>query len=217
MTALLKPLTESVLRRLTNDALSTFLGSAEAFYSVARPGLQEILAAAGENSLGELVVDWILPADSSDQRALPLAVAGWTSPPKGSWLAEGWRRLGWVAATGGADRRRVSSGEVVPGSMVAAVMVDGDVTLSAGGTVTEVRGDRLWAFGHPSLGAGTSNMPLARAHVVAVLPNLMSSFKFFTAAEQIGAIVADRRDGVLGHLVAEAPMGPVAVTGNGHT
>ncbi|MCG6948093.1 MAG: hypothetical protein LJE93_04145 [Acidobacteria bacterium] len=182
-----------------------------------RPELEEILAAAGEETLGELVVDWILPADSGEQRPLPLAVSGWNPPPSGSWLAEGWRRLGWVAATGGGEGRSEGSGEVEPGSMVAAVMVDGDVTLSAGGTVTEVRGDRLWAFGHPSLGTGTSNMPLARAQVVAVLPNLMSSFKFFTVAEPIGAIVADRRDGIVGHLGAEAPMVPVTVTVNGHT
>jgi hypothetical protein len=182
-----------------------------------RPDLEEILAAAGEKNLGEIVVDWILPADSSGQRPLPLAISGWTPPPNGSWLAEGWRRLGWLAATGGGEQRGESSGEVEPGSMVAAVMVDGDITLSAGGTVTEVRGDRLWAFGHPSLGTGTSNLPLARARVVAVLPNLMSSFKFFTVAEPIGAIVADRRDGIVGHLGAEAPMVPITVTVNGHT
>jgi hypothetical protein len=96
--------------------------------------------------------------------------------------------------------------------MVAAVMVDGDVTLAAGGTVTEIRDDRLWAFGHPFLGAGSLTMPLARAGVVAVLPNLMNSFKFFTVGEPIGAIVADRRDGILGHLGAEAPMVPIFVT-----
>jgi len=182
-----------------------------------RPQLSEILAAAREGGLGQLVVDWLLPESSDRTQALPLAVAGWRAPSNGSWLAESGRRMGWVAAAGGGQSDSQATGEVSPGSMVAAVMVDGDVILAAGGTVTEVRGDRLWAFGHPSLGAGSTAMPLARAGVVAVLPNLMNSFKFFTIGEPIGAIVADRRDGILGRLGAEAPMVPVSVTVNGDT
>jgi hypothetical protein len=181
-----------------------------------RPQLSEILAAAREGSLGELVVDWLLPESSDGTQALPLAVAGWRTPSDRSWLAESGRRMGWVAAAGGGQSDFQAIGDVSPGSMVAAVMVDGDVTLAAGGTVTEVRDDRLWAFGHPSLGAGSTAMPLARAGVVAVLPNLMNSFKFFTVGEPIGAIVADRRDGILGHLGAEAPMVPISVTVNDH-
>jgi GNAT superfamily N-acetyltransferase len=39
-----KPLSETVLRRLTNDAVTTFLGEAEHFESAARPGLQLVLS-----------------------------------------------------------------------------------------------------------------------------------------------------------------------------
>ena len=182
-----------------------------------RPQFAEIVEAAGDGRLGELVVDWLLPVGSDGAQPLPLAVAGWRTPSDGSWLAESWQRMGWVAATGGSVGDSAVVGEISPGSMVAAVMVDGDVTLAAGGTVTEVRDDRLWAFGHPSLGAGSTSMPLSRARVVAVLPSLMSSFKFFTVGEPIGAIVADRRDGVLGRLGIEAPMVPISVTVNDHT
>jgi hypothetical protein len=185
--------------------------------AVMRPTLKKILVAAGDGSLGDLVVDWLLPESSSGARPLPLAVAGWQAPTDGGWLAESWRRMGWVAASGGGQMDSRVESEVAPGSMVAAVMVEGDVTMAAGGTVTEVRDDRLWAFGHPSLGAGATAFPLSRARVVAVLPNLMSSFKFFTVGEPIGAIVADRRDGVLGRLGAEAPMVPITIAVNGHT
>ena len=44
MTTKLKPLTESVLRRLTNDALMTFLGEAKDFEAAARPGLLMVLS-----------------------------------------------------------------------------------------------------------------------------------------------------------------------------
>jgi hypothetical protein len=179
-----------------------------------RPTIEEIMVAAGDGTLGELVVDWLLPVSSGELRPLPLVVAGRQAPSSEGWLAESWRRMGWVAASGGGRTDSENVGDVGPGSMVAAVMVDGDATLAAGGTVTEVRGDHLWAFGHPSLGAGATTFPLSRAGVVAVLPNLMNSFKFFTVGEAIGAIVADRRDGVVGRLGAEAPMVPISVTVN---
>jgi hypothetical protein len=182
-----------------------------------RPQLSTILNAARDGSLGELVVDWLLPERADNGQTLPLAVAGWHTSSDGSWLAESGRRMGWIAAVGGAQPGALVNSEITPGSMVAAVMVDGDVTLAAGGTVTEVRDDRLWAFGHPSLGAGSTAMPMSRASVVAVLPSLMNSFKFFTVGEQIGAIVADRRDGILGLLGAKAPMLPISVTVNDRT
>jgi hypothetical protein len=40
MNARSKPLSEAVLRRLTNDALTTFLGAGERYEAAARPGLQ---------------------------------------------------------------------------------------------------------------------------------------------------------------------------------
>jgi hypothetical protein len=181
---------------------------------LARPTIEEIMVAVGDGTLGELVVDWLLPLSSGELRPLPLVVAGWQAPSNDGWLTESWRRMGWVAASGGGQPETEDLDDVLPGSMVAAVMVDGDVSLAAGGTVTEVRDDRLWAFGHPSLGAGATTFPLSRAGVVAVLPSLMTSFKFFTVGEAIGAIVADRRDGVVGRLGAEAPMVPISVTVN---
>lgn len=44
MNAASKPLTEAALRRLTSDAVTTFLGEAERFEAAARPGLQLALS-----------------------------------------------------------------------------------------------------------------------------------------------------------------------------
>jgi hypothetical protein len=94
------------------------------------------------------------------------------------------------------------------------VLVDGDVSIAAAGTVTEVRGDRLWAFGHPSLGAGAAAMPLAAARVLAVMPSLMSSFKFFQVGEPIGAVIADRSPGLVAALGATPSMVPIEIRVN---
>ncbi|MGB5163691.1 MAG: GNAT family N-acetyltransferase [Woeseiaceae bacterium] len=44
MSAESKPLSEAVLRRLTNDAVTMFLSEAERYEAVARPGLQSVLS-----------------------------------------------------------------------------------------------------------------------------------------------------------------------------
>ena len=57
-----KPLSEAVLRRLTNDAVSTFLGEAERYEAAARPGLQLVLS-------NEPVADMnmLIAGDGADQ------------------------------------------------------------------------------------------------------------------------------------------------------
>jgi hypothetical protein len=181
--------------------------------------MSDVLASAADGALGALILDWLVPSESDRLQPLPLAVTagGLALPADGSWLAEGWRRMGWMASPGSSATATApeKEDELEAGAMVASILVDGDATLAAGGTVTEVRGDSVWAFGHPFLGAGAIVMPLARAHVVAVLPSLMSSFKFFTAGRPIGAVVADRKDGIVGRLGLDAPMVPIRVTVGG--
>jgi len=178
-----------------------------------RPTVTEMMEAEREHRLGEVLTGWLLPERSSELHSLPVAVSasgGW-NPAGGDWLAESWRRLGWVSVPGGSFEGS-SRGEVEPGAMIAGVMIDGDAVLAAGGTVTEVRGDELWAFGHPFLGGGDFRFPMARANVVTVLPSQASSFKFFTVGETIGSFISDRSRGIWGKINEPAPMVPVTVT-----
>jgi hypothetical protein len=103
-------------------------------------------------------------------------------------------------------------GALEPGDMVAGVLVSGDATFAVAGTVTAVDGDQVWAFGHPFVTGGGLTMPLARAHVVAVMPSQMVSFKFFSVGEVRGAFLADRTHGVWGRLGEAAPTVPVDVS-----
>ncbi len=192
---------------------------AESAAVAARPTLAQLVDASRQSQVGDLLLQWLVPAGTESVTSLPVAVSalGTGSAMRDGWMGEAWKRLGWVASPGGGRAAAKTVGDVRPGDMVAAVLVDGDATVAAGGTVTEVRGDRLWAFGHASLGAGTASFPLARAPVVAVLPNLMSSTKLFTVGEPLGAVVADRRDGIVGRLGASAPMVPITVAVDEHT
>lgn len=109
--------------------------------------------------------------------------------------------------SGAADPQRPLAG----GDAVAAVLVDGDFSLAATGTVTEVRGDRVFAFGHPFLSLGGTSLPMARAEILTVLSSLYSSFKLSNTGPIVGAFDADLRAGIAGTLGAEAPMLPVAI------
>lgn len=177
-----------------------------------RPSLLEMMTAGRENRLGTVLADWLLPETGSELHQLPVAVtsSGAWSPAGGDWLSESWRRLGWVSVPGGSFEDS-GGGSLEPGDMVAGVLVDGDAVLSAGGTVTEVRGDEVWAFGHPFLGGGGFRLPMARARVLTVLPSQVSSFKFFSVGETIGSFFSDRSRGIWGKLGEVAPMVPVTV------
>jgi len=177
---------------LASDASAPAAGAASA-----RPSLPELVAARQERRLGQLLLDWLTPMAVGAPHALPLALsmAGPGALPATGWIAEMWQRMGWVSGPAAAGGGGTAAGPLVPGAMVAGVLVDGDVVLGAGGTVTEVRGDQVWAFGHPFLGGGQVEIPLARAHVVAVLPSQMQSFKFFTVGDRLGSLRADRTHG----------------------
>jgi hypothetical protein len=120
--------------------------------------------------------------------------------------------MGWQPALGGTSQSGGLAGPLRPGSAVAAQLMRGDVTFTATGTVTWTDGDRVLAFGHPFLQAGSVDFPMAAAEVLTVLPSLADSQKITAAGtEVLGAIRQDRQAGVLGVLGAPPPMVPVSV------
>jgi hypothetical protein len=98
-----------------------------------------------------------------------------------------------------------------PGESVATVLVDGDLGISAFGTVTYNDGKRVLAFGHPLFNLGPVNMPLARSEVVMVLASAFQPTKVANATEIVGALRQDRHSGIMGELGATSPMIPVAL------
>ncbi|MGQ9917242.1 MAG: SpoIVB peptidase S55 domain-containing protein [Bryobacteraceae bacterium] len=93
-----------------------------------------------------------------------------------------------------------------PGEMISVQLMTGDMSVGADGTVTHVSGRRIYAFGHRFLGAGETEMPFARAEVLALLPSLNTSFKICTAREWLGAVTSDSATAVAGELNRRARM-----------
>ena len=101
------------------------------------------------------------------------------------------------------------------GSSISVQLVRGDYSLAAAGTVTLRDGDRIYAFGHPFLSLGSSDMPMAECSVVTVVPNTNNSFKLAVPGQMVGAISQDRSSGIFGLLGKTPKMIPVKV--NLHT
>lgn len=102
-----------------------------------------------------------------------------------------------------------------PGSSISVQLVRGDYSLAAAGTVTMRDGDRIYAFGHPFLSLGASDMPMTESSVVTVIPNMNNSFKLAVPGRMVGSISQDRASGIFGLLGRAPKMIPVKV--NLHT
>jgi len=98
-----------------------------------------------------------------------------------------------------------------PGSMISAQLLSGDFSISADGTVTCIDGEHIYAFGHRFMASGPSDIPFARAEVLALLPNVANSFKISAAREWMGSLTDDRSTAVSGVMGRRAAMVPVEI------
>jgi hypothetical protein len=104
---------------------------------------------------------------------------------------------------------------IEPGSMISVQLISGDLSVGADGTVTSIDGNRIYAFGHRFLSVGATELPFARASVLALLPNLSSSFKISSTGEQLGTITADHSTAIAGELGRKPALVPLSITVNG--
>jgi hypothetical protein len=109
----------------------------------------------------------------------------------------------------------VTEKTLLPGTSVSVQLVRGDYSIAASGTVTFRDGDRIYAFGHPFLSLGSSDMPMTEASVVTVISNVNNSFKLAVPGQMVGSISQDRATGVYGQLSVAPKMIPVKI--NLHT
>ena len=107
-----------------------------------------------------------------------------------------------------------TSRRVAPGDMIGAAIATGDIVNSIGfGTVTQVYENKFVAFGHPFFYDGQSALPVYRAVVNGIVPNLMASYKSVSAyGKPIGTITKDLTPAIVGEFGGPPPMIPVKVT-----
>jgi hypothetical protein len=101
-----------------------------------------------------------------------------------------------------------------PGDPIGVGLMNGDFEVGATGTVTEVDGDRVYAFGHPFYQLGPTQFPMTRAHVFTVLPSLAASQKIASTGEVVGIVSQDRATTIAGTLGPGPSMIPLTLTLN---
>jgi hypothetical protein len=109
----------------------------------------------------------------------------------------------------GAGAQTATNRPLRPGDPIGVSLMTGDMELGATGTVTDVDGNRVYAFGHPFYGLGPTQFPMTRAYVHVVLPSLMSSSKLASTGEIIGTVTQDRATTIAGTLGAGPTLIPV--------
>jgi hypothetical protein len=146
----------------------------------------------------------------------PLSVSGLT-PAAAEQFAAFFAPHGFtVVQSGGAGSAAtlpsVPPRRLEPGAAVNAQLVQGDIDISANGTVTYVDGDKVYAFGHPFLSAGPLDLPMSSAYVISSLARLDVSNKVAVPVDVVGAFRQDRSTGILGTMAERPATIPVAVT-----
>jgi hypothetical protein len=144
----------------------------------------------------------------------PVSFSGFTPATLPAFAAD-FRRLGFEPQEGvsaGAPASQNYSGTVTPGSMISVSLLSGDLNMNADGTVTYVDGNRIYAFGHRFLDAGSVELPFASSDVIAVVPTLTSSFKVSAPRAWVGTILGDRSTALTGEIGRPAHTVPLSVS-----
>lgn len=143
-----------------------------------------------------------------DLQSLPLVLGGSAlgESAQSFWKDSGVRFV--TAATSGSAAGGEAS-PMEPGGMIAVNLVQGDLDMSASGTITYVDKKRVLCFGHPMFNLGGVDLPLWSATVATVMPSYAMSFKLSTPVAPVGALRLDRSSGIVGVLGAEARMVPL--------
>ena len=156
------------------------------------------------------------PAGIDASRMMPIATPVMVSGLSGPALERLRSRLaplGMAAMQGGeADAAASAAALLVPGAPLAVPLVRGDIKIATMGTITEIVGDRLYAFGHNMLSIGETNLPVMTGIAHVVIPSLQNSFRLGAPVKEVGRMAWDEETGVLCRLGKErAPLVPVTV------
>ena len=145
--------------------------------------------------------------------ATPLVMSGFQSSVADT-IAGAFKDVGFLPMSGGtmAATGQMETAALGPGDPVGVELIGGDLSLGATGTVTEVDGNEVFAFGHPFYNLGSTEFPMTRAFVYALLPSLSSSSKISSTGDVIGTFTQDRSTAIAGTLGRQPRTIPLNLT-----
>ena len=147
----------------------------------------------------------------------PVFSIGGLSPQVAALLQPQFQAVGLdsIALGGSSDGNSVTlpaiPAELKAGDVVAAALSVGDISIAATGTVSRVDGNRVLAFGHPMMSLGATELPMAAADIVAILPSQLTSMKVGNTGQIIGSFSQDRLSGIYGEIGRQPHLVPIDV------
>jgi hypothetical protein len=150
-----------------------------------------------------------------EEIATPVSFAGFSASAL-EHFAPQLRRLGLdprqgISGGGNPSDQMGDPKRLEPGAMISVQLLSGDMSVGADGTVTAIDGEKIYAFGHRFLASGSTDLPFARSEVIALLPNLASSFKISAAREWMGSITSDFDSAISGVTGRSAKLIPMEI------
>ncbi|HEY1303704.1 MAG TPA: SpoIVB peptidase S55 domain-containing protein [Vicinamibacterales bacterium] len=150
--------------------------------------------------------------------ATPLTLGGF-DPTVIDPIAAAFRDQGFLPIMAGSmqslpSASRAAAPPLRPGDPIGVALLNGDLEVGATGTVTDVDGSHVYAFGHPFYGLGPTEFPMTRAHVFGILPSLAASQKIASTGDVIGIVQQDRATTIAGTLGPGPTMIPIKLTLN---
>jgi len=175
-----------------------------------------ISATSAGNSAGNLDALGI-KASSFSQIDIPVTASGINRAGL-DWLSQRLAPYHFAVTSGGGsgtDNNPLAKNPTLqPGSAVGVSLVQGDVDVTATGTVTYRDGNRLLLFGHPLADLGPLDAALTTAYVVDIFPSYQDSIKLGAPIKTVGRIFQDRPFSVGGIIGPMPQMIPVTVDVN---
>jgi len=147
--------------------------------------------------------------------ATPLTATGLTAPVARALQAAGRKAGRPVLAAPAGPLAPFPVQPLVPGAAMGVGYADGDLSISAIGTVAYADGNRVWGFGHPFEGAGRRALLLQDAYVYRVIANpnvteeVGTTYKLASAGHSVGTLSNDALDAVVGRVGGLPSVVPV--------
>lgn len=186
----------------------------ESAYSAHLPTENIIAAAVGiEPPVWEIFTDPVrsrlATTKGVQQLGLPLQFSGFSASSL-ELVEASFRNTSMHFTRGGAaGSAQVVGGELLPGSAIAAVLMSGDYSIAATGTVTYRDGNRVLGFGHPFFDNGPIELPMAQARIMATMASMQHSSKMSLTGKIVGTLYQDRKTGIMGEIGPMPEMVPV--------
>ncbi|MFH1729059.1 MAG: SpoIVB peptidase S55 domain-containing protein [Pseudomonadota bacterium] len=142
--------------------------------------------------------------------SIPVSISGFSPNSKGL-LANELKKYGFEVADSISGKVDIKKEKLVPGSAVGLVMIEGDLSSTAYGTVTYVDGDKVYALGHPAHNLGLIEYPMTNALIHTIIPRYDVSLKVASSGPVIGTFISDRYPGTFGLMNKKADLVPVTI------